>query len=82
MSIRKTILLRKAIFNFATPSQLIRYDNLCLVNKGSATNFGLRLVVNYFNKINASTITKQENQKISTRKLKIIGYGKSWFENY
>lgn len=47
---RQTVLLRRIIGHFATPTQLREFDELASKNKGSATHAGLRLIENYFEK--------------------------------
>lgn len=46
--IRQTVLLRRILGYFATPTQLREYDSLVLKNKGSACHLGMRLIERYF----------------------------------
>ena len=81
MSVKKSIILREIICNFATPTQVLEYDELASVNKGSATHMALRLIQKYFEKKNQRENYTQPREKIqeSTRLFKINGYGKSWY---
>lgn len=78
MKIRKTILLKKIISNFATPTQLQRYDALAISNKGSSTHFALRVIERYFEKQQEKVSVVRENTITESRTIKINGYGTSW----
>jgi hypothetical protein len=81
MSARKTILLRRIISNFATPTQMRRYDELVSVNKGSASHFAFRLLEEYFEKKDTVKTPQEsrENTQEAPRLFKINGYGKTWY---
>jgi len=70
---KKKVLLRKIIKNFATSSELARFDELSNINVGSSCHFALRLIEDYFAK-------KRENKTDSSRTLRVNGYGKSWYQ--
>jgi hypothetical protein len=80
MSVRKTILLKKIISNFATPTQLQRYNELAQSNKGSSTHFALRAIERYFEKQQEKVPTIHENSVKPSRTIKVNGYGKSWIQ--
>lgn len=73
---RQTVLLRRIIGHFATPTQLKEYDTLVAKNKGSASHWAFRLIERYFEKKD-----KKENperyrpteEKSRERTLKING---------
>jgi len=46
--LRQTVLLRRILGHFATPTQLREYDSLVRVNKGSASHWAFRLIERYF----------------------------------
>lgn len=47
---RQTVLLRRILSHFATPTQIREYDTLVSKNKGSASHMAFRLIESFFEK--------------------------------
>lgn len=46
--VRQTVLLKRILGYFVTPTQLREYESLVKVNKGSASHMAMRLIERYF----------------------------------
>jgi len=65
--VRQTVLLRRIIGHFATPTQLREYDTLVLKNKGSASHFAFRLIERYFEHRDRKENPERYTQDTQTR---------------
>lgn len=71
--IRQTVLLKRILSYFATPTQLREYVELVSKNKGSASHMAFRLIEKYFEKRakRENPLLIRENKEEQPRTIKV-----------